>query len=211
MGRQATHRRRTLSGYRRRGRPRLGLTLVELLVTACVLLIVLTLAVSLSRHVRAQSARVLTSDVLVRAERLLEAFLETQDAGLLDRVTPLILAGEAVGEDGSPEVAAAEDLALLRRAVRNNREWVRLLTTSLPPELVDSPELLGRLPLSVYDPRSMSLRDAWGTPIVFVRRNHPFLGMAPRDVPFFLSAGPDRRFLTVADNLYSYEAYPRPN
>lgn len=190
-----------------------GFTLVELLVTACVLLIVLSLAVSLSRHVRAQSARVLTSDVLVRAERLLDAYLSVRSADELDRVTPLLLPGESVsdGRKAGPEAVLAEEAALLRRAVRNNREWLRLLMAGVGPELLESPDILGRLPLSIFDPRSVSLRDAWGTPVVLVRTSHPVLGVSPGDTPFFLSAGPDRRFLTVADNLYSYEAYPRPN
>jgi hypothetical protein len=63
----------------------------------------------------------------------------------------------------------------------------------------------GDLPVSVYD--EVTLRDAWGTPIVFMPSMHPAVGMAPspEDKPFFLSAGPDGRFSTPADNLYSYE------
>ena len=34
------------------------------------------------------------------------------------------------------------------------------------------------------------------------------IGMAPRNAPFFVSAGPDRNFLTLEDNLYSYEETP---
>ena len=185
---------------------RTGFTLIELLIAACLLVIILGLAVSLSRHVRAQSARVLTSDLLARMERMLDAFLSEHSMDALDGVVPLI--GSEAGHGGSLVV---DEALLLRRAIRNNREWLRLLTESVPVEVASSPEMLGQLSLSVYDPRYPSLRDAWGTPIVFVRRTHPELGMAPRDAPFFLSAGPDRRFLTVADNLYSYEAFPRPN
>lgn len=185
---------------------RAGFTLIELLIAACLLVIILGLAVSLSRHVRAQSARMLTSDLLARMERMLDVFLSEHPLELLDGVVPLMGPERVEGETPS-----LDEGVLLRRAIRNNREWLRLMTESVSPEVASSPELLGRLSLSVYDPRYPSLRDAWGTPIVFVRRTHPRLGMAPRDAPFFLSAGPDRRFLTVADNLYSYEAFPRPH
>lgn len=187
-------------------KPRAGFTLIELLIAACLLVIILGLAVSLSRHVRAQSARVMTSDLLARMERMLDVFLSEHPVEALDGVVPIM--GPEIAEG---ETRGVDEGLLLRRAIRNNREWLRLLTESVSPEVASSPELLGQLSLSVYDPRYPSLRDAWGTPIVFVRRTRPELGMAPRDAPFFLSAGPDRRFLTVADNLYSYEAFPRPN
>jgi hypothetical protein len=44
-------------------------------------------------------------------------------------------------------------------------------------------------------------------------RQLPALGIAPDDGPFFVSAGPDGSFLTLADNLYSYDLpalLPRP-
>lgn len=49
------------------------------------------------------------------------------------------------------------------------------------------------------------LRDAWGRPIALMPRQLPALGIAPDDGPFFVSAGPDGSFLTLADNLYSYD------
>ena len=63
---------------------------------------------------------------------------------------------------------------------------------------------LSEFPVSVYD--DSGLRDAWGSPIVFMPAKHPWVGTAPRDkVYFFFSAGPDRDYLTRDDNLYSYE------
>ena len=56
---------------------------------------------------------------------------------------------------------------------------------------------------AVYD--EVTLRDAWGTPIVFMPAMHPAIGMALGNRPFFVSAGPDRMFRTLEDNLYSYE------
>jgi hypothetical protein len=72
-------------------------------------------------------------------------------------------------------------------------------------------EGLGDLSPAIFDPSGPILRDAWGTPIIFVPGEHPLLGMAPRNAPFFLSAGPDRKFLTRGDNLYSYDAFPHPD
>jgi hypothetical protein len=71
-------------------------------------------------------------------------------------------------------------------------------------------ELL-EMPLSVYDHRT--LRDAWGSPIVLMPGQHSLIGLAPsragQDQYFFFSAGPDRKYLTRDDNLYSYEAVGR--
>jgi hypothetical protein len=36
-------------------------------------------------------------------------------------------------------------------------------------------------------------------------RQVPSVGIAPDDGPFFVSAGPDGQFLTLSDNLYSYD------
>jgi hypothetical protein len=69
-----------------------------------------------------------------------------------------------------------------------------------------SEEIFGELPISIYD--EATLRDVWGVPIVFMPGRHPQVGMAPQDAPFFVSAGPDRRFRTRDDNLYSYETSP---
>jgi hypothetical protein len=38
---------------------------------------------------------------------------------------------------------------------------------------------------------------------------HPSVGMAPDNRFFLFSAGPDRRYLTRDDNLYSYDQAPR--
>ncbi len=58
----------------------------------------------------------------------------------------------------------------------------------------------------MYDPETQTLRDAQGSPIVFLQRMHPSIGMELDDRPFFFSAGLDRKYLTREDNLYSYEA-----
>jgi hypothetical protein len=50
--------------------------------------------------------------------------------------------------------------------------------------------------------------DPWGMPIVVINGAHPALGMAPRFRPFFLSAGSDCRYFTLADDIYGYDIDP---
>lgn len=50
-----------------------------------------------------------------------------------------------------------------------------------------------------------TLNDAWGNPVGYLAWQRSEIGMAPHDRPFCFSAGPDGRYLTQADNLYSYE------
>ena len=64
------------------------------------------------------------------------------------------------------------------------------------------------LPTALYDERT--LRDAWGSPIAYMPARDPRVGTAPGDRPFAFSAGPDRRYLTRGDNVYSYESAPAP-
>ena len=89
--------------------------------------------------------------------------------------------------------------AQLDAALANARDFVAAL--KLDRAFADGP--LQDLPLSVYD--EIVLRDAWGSPIVFMPAKHRWVGTAPAGRYFFFSAGPDRQFLTQDDNLYSYE------
>ena len=68
-----------------------------------------------------------------------------------------------------------------------------------------SAQLLAKL--SKYDEsvRPDVFYDAWGTPIAVAPRDGRQLGMSPNGHPFLVSAGPDRLFLSQADNLYSYD------
>lgn len=186
---------------RRAGR---GFTLVELMIAACLLVILLGLAVSLSREVRGRSARVLTIDLLVRLEQLADAYAK-RHGGQFPVVVPLVPVDLVAASDvpaigGSP--TPNDEPALQQLGIRNNRDFLRAVSgVTGPGEFAD-------LPLSVYDPLTPSLRDTWGTPIAFMPASHSAIGMAPGNRPFFVSAGPDRRFLTRGDNLYSYEAVP---
>lgn len=180
------------------------------------LLILLSLAVSLSRQVRSESARGLTNDLLARLERLTDLY-ESKHGGIspampasllpaMDIKLPALSQAESVG--GATGDEAREEASLRVMAVLNNQQ---ILTALGAGGSVYEPayELFRDLPLGVYDPNGPSLRDAWGTPIIFLPQQHPILGMAPRNAPFFVSAGPDRKFLTRGDNLNSYEAFPR--
>lgn len=177
-----------------------GFTLVELLIIGCLLTIALGLAVSLSRHVRAQSARSLTSDLLARMEKLADEYARAH-GGHYPEVEPLFPTGFT-----TPTTSQAGETQRLATAGRNNRAFLEAVLkdrggnpfSDLSPAVFDPTGYMG----------GPSLRDAWGTPIVFVRSQHPLLGMAPRDAPFFVSAGPDRKFLTRGDNMFSYDAFP---
>ena len=171
-------------------RLRVGYTLVELMATFAVLVIVLGLMVSLARRVRAESADAITRGLLARLDVLMAEYLKRN--GKPPDVAPLVPVG-------LPATSTPDDHTLNRNAEANNRDIVRVLHG--PLELTG--RALGDLPASFYD--EMMLRDAWGTPIVFMPAFHPKVGMAPGDRPFFFSAGPDGRFLTRHDNLYSYE------
>jgi hypothetical protein len=161
-------------------------TLVEMLTTIAALLIVLGLMMNLARHVRASSATALTKELLRRLDYAMNQYLRRDDNNLPD-AAPFIANGPF-----------ADDAPLARRADINNQAIVRLLRTNhlLPADGFDD------LPASCYDGQSM--HDAWGTPIVFMTRMNPAVGMAAQGW-FFFSAGPDRKYTTKSDNLYSYE------
>lgn len=110
--------------------------------------------------------------------------------------------GERWGTVSSePPVGAeiADRRPLLEAALANNHDFVRAL--KLDTGLTGG--ALRDMPSSMYD--EVTLRDAWGSPIVFMPSKHPWVGTAPQDRFFFFSAGPDRLFLKQDDNLYSYE------
>jgi prepilin-type N-terminal cleavage/methylation domain-containing protein len=185
----------------RRSRRR-AYTLIEMLTTIAILVIALGLMVSLARRVRAQSARALTESVLLKLDGLMAQYVSRHHQ--LPVVAPFV---PEVKEDKGDKlatvaVAAAakiEEPMLQRSALRNNRELVHVLRGQ--SNLGGS--AFSDLPISLFD--EVTLRDAWGTPIVFMPKFHPDVGMAPNDRYFFVSAGPDGHFLTRDDNLYSYE------
>ena len=162
-----------------------GFTLIEMLTTVAGLVILLGLMVSLARHVRARSADTLTRDLLMRLDRELGAHGELLVE--LGRVPPL------VGASGG----TYEEAALQRAASENSRAFVKIWRK------VTGEAVVRDQPLSIYD--ELTLRDAWGTPIVYVPVGKPSVGIAAQNRAFFMSAGADRTFTTLLDNLYSYE------
>lgn len=181
-----------------------GFTLVEMLATVAALIIVLGLMVSLARYVRGRAADQLTKQLLAQLDTLAAAYHSHFQAW--PAVSPFIPPGTtlpaAAGGDwtGQVEAPLPDEAVLQRTARQNNGDLVtrlRRLAESHPSRK------LGELPVSLYD--EVHLLDAWGRPIVFMPAMHPPFGPAPNNHPFFLSAGPDGRFTTLLDNIYSYE------
>jgi hypothetical protein len=164
---------------------RRAFSVVELLTTVAGLVIVLGLMVSLARHVRLVSAEVLTKEILHRLDEAMATYVR-RNGSIPPDIPPLI-------EDNQPAI----EVLLQRAAERNNEAFVRALKSD--------GLLTGRfddLSIAYYD--EARVRDAWGTPIVFMSKMHPAIGMNPRGW-FFFSAGPDRQYLTRDDNLNSYD------
>jgi type II secretory pathway pseudopilin PulG len=161
-------------------------TLIEMMTTIAVLIIVFGLMISLARDVRNRSATLLTTELLARLDAAMGRYIDA-NTGHLPEV-PLLLSGPT-----------APDAELHRQATRNNAAVIRALRAR--EDL--SASVLHDLPISIYDERTV--RDAWGNPIVFMPAMHPAIGMAAGNHSFFFSPGPDGKYLTRDDNLYSYE------
>jgi hypothetical protein len=174
-----------------------GFTLVELATTVAALVIVMGLMVSLARYVRNASAVELTKRLLHDLDQFSAEYSSRHGGALLD-VPPLIATADpqASASGGGPNL---DESMLQRNALANNQAFV----TALRSEAGFSSTAFVGVPESIYDDNT--LRDAWGTPLIYMPAMHPAIGMAPRNKPFFFSAGPDRKFLTQEDNLYSYE------
>jgi type II secretory pathway pseudopilin PulG len=203
-----------------KGRPafsRRAFTLIEMLTVVAALIIVLGLMVSLAWDVRRQSSERLTKGLLVKLDGLMSQYVARHKQ--LPQVTPLVEVIPPTEPSASQPVAVTlttrmaevelpDEDTLLAAAELNNRDFVMALRSeaaTLGPGLAAGapPELFGPVGGAVYD--EVTLRDAWGTPIVFMPAMHPAIGMALGNRPFFVSAGPDRMFRTLEDNLYSYE------
>ena len=202
---------------------RRGFSLVEMLATVAALVILLGLMVSLARYVRRQASDELTKQLLSQLDALMgqyEARYHTVPA--VPAFVPGMQregerGGRRVGETNaatqaspprpvakSPLLLPADDTlpdeqTLQDNALANNRGFVQALRV----EARRRPAAFAALPTSFFEDGSVS--DAWGTPIVFMPALHPAVGMALENRPFFLSAGPDRQFRTLEDNVYSYE------
>jgi hypothetical protein len=171
--------------------------------------------------VRRQASEQLTKQLLAQVDVLVRRYQTRYNA--LPTVTPFVggiqmtgeqLRGAATRPTTTPilqitpapllPTAFAEEILPDERTLRaaaeaNNRSFVHALQI----EARRYPAEYAGLPTSFFV--EGTLPDAWGTPIVFMPALHPAIGMAMENRPFLLSAGPDRRFRTLEDNLYSYE------
>jgi len=175
-------------------------TIVELFVTIVVLIILFGLIIDTANRVRRSSADQLTRKILGQLSLLMDNYYTTNGKHP-PPVFPLI-------EQDSPTVL--EESLLQANARRNNADFIRALRTQFElssnqgsPASTRPLDIFSGLPLSLYD--EASLHDPWGSPIVFMPRQHPLIGLPIGERFFFFSAGPDRQFLTRGDNLYSYE------
>jgi hypothetical protein len=175
-----------------------------MLTVVAALIIVLGLMVSLAWDVRRQSSERLTKGLLLKLDGLMTQYVAHHKQ--LPEVTPLVETARAATQ--AADVELPDEETLLAAAELNNRDFVLALrseaaSAGAAPTAGPAPDLFGPLTGSMYD--EVTLRDAWGTPIVFMPAMHPAIGMALGNRPFFVSAGPDRKFHTLEDNLYSYE------
>jgi type II secretory pathway pseudopilin PulG len=166
-----------------------GFTLVEMLTTVAVLIILLGLMVSLARHVRLSASDQLTREILHRLDQAMAIYVHLNNDTLPNVPTFID------DSHGLPTEAALQGTAAI-----NNRTFVRILNSD---GLLSS--RVSDLSIANYD--QVYVRDAWGSPIVFMAHMHPAVGMDAKGW-FFFSAGPDGRYLTRDDNLYSYDQRP---
>jgi hypothetical protein len=149
------------------------------------LVIVLGLMISLARHVRASSADGLTKDILRRLDTAMTAYV--RQYGSIPTVPEFI----------DPKQTSLAESQLRQSAERNDESFTRALkSVGLLNGVFDD------LSIAYYD--EVRVRDAWGSPMVFMSHMHPAIGMTPKGW-FFFSAGPDRQYLTRDDNLNSYD------
>lgn len=178
-----------------------------MLTTVAALVVVLGLMIALSHFVRKRSAETLTKNLLRELDGVITEYARRHDQAL-PPVAPFpppeflaTVAAHSPGGQLPPDPPPVADRAMLRRAAEENN---RDLLVVLKKEKDLAEHLLAEQPRSLYD--HTQLRDAWGSPLVFMPTKHPWVGTAPRDKAYFLfSAGPDRDYLTPVDNLYSYE------
>lgn len=165
-----------------------GFTLLEMLTTVAALVILLGLMVSLARHVRSSSSEVHTRQLLGKLEKVLADHPPGSAPQLHQRLGAIPLLSETSRED---------DVTLQARAAVNSKGFVSACHDTIGRTVFND------LPLSLYD--AQRIRDAWGTPVAYMPAGAPNVNIKPQNRAFFVSAGPDRRFSTVVDNLYSYE------
>lgn len=173
-----------------------GFTVLELLTTLAFLVIVLGVLVSLARYVRATSAQDVTRRTLAELD---DAYQMIYSPRIDTRPTTLPSV-----EPPAPSVDEAQFQVYVQRVsvpiVRQLLQQARVRKAA-----GQGGEVAPAVGLQPAGETEQVVRDAWGNPIALLLSQHPGIGMAPQNRPFFVSAGPDGRYLTREDNLYSYE------
>ena len=155
---------------------RKGFTLLEVLTVLAFLIILLGLMVSLARYVRTQSASQYTRHLLAELDQARRLYASAIDGTFL---SPALI-------EGVPPHADEQQVA--EYVTQTGAPYVSKLLEQLRPTQTQA-----------------VVRDAWGNPVGYLPHQDARFGMALRNEPFFFSAGPDGKFLTRQDNLYSYE------
>ena len=167
-----------------------------MLTTVAALVIVLGLMVSLARYERRRSAENFTrEDILAK----LEALLARPEVAQNKQLQQALEDPQVVPRLVRPSAREPEEPVLQFNAAANNTAFVKIFKQYLGAAAFKD------FPLSLYNPTANTLVDAWGTPIVYMPAGALNVGIIPQQRNFFLSAGPDRKFSSVVDNLYSYE------
>jgi len=166
-----------------------------MLTTVAALVIVLGLMVSLARDVSNRSADRLTKDILHRLDGLVAQYRAKALSQLPDEQRRLYPVVHTFMEPGP-----VDEVQLQENALANNKELVRTLKQYFDLSSGAFSDL------SIANFNEATVLDAWGSPVVYMAHQHPAVGMAATNRSFFFSAGPDRKYLTRQDNLYSYES-----
>ncbi|MBC7785482.1 MAG: hypothetical protein H7144_16740 [Burkholderiales bacterium] len=154
------------------------------MTTLALIIILLGLMVSLARYVRTNSADQLTRAVLLDLDLAIANYRRA--AGTFPPIT--MPAGDVNEEQLSTMLLDGN----------------RLLGETLRHALAGSKASGGDAGTTAM-PDAALVRDAWGRTVGYLPHQHPLIGMAPQNRPFVFSAGPDGKYLTRQDNLYSYE------
>jgi type II secretory pathway pseudopilin PulG len=175
---------------------RAAFTIIEMLTTVAVLIIVFGLMVNLAKTVRKTSSIDQTNDLLRQMDEAMSLYLQ-RSGGHLPALPDFVPPAKPTTEVSDAPVRL-DETGLPAAALSNNEAVVRLFKASkvFPAERFES--------LSTAYYNGYAVRDAWGSPIVFMPRLHPAIGQATKGW-FFFSAGPDRQYTTKLDNLYSYD------
>lgn len=204
----------------------------EVLLVVATLTILFGLVVSLARRVRAEAAFSLVRREMLVLEDALAAYLRREQS--IPNVPPLFpaemdreITASTPGFDSSaapdfllPNVPARltdphDERILAERAFLNNRATIGALDVGARRSAItqretragdaenDADAVINGVSALLFD--GSTLRDPWGQPIVFMSAGRAEIGYATKNRPFFFSAGPDGRYLTLLDNIYSYE------